>query len=92
MQRFDEVSRLPVLFPVVDEEILHRKCAPFVALAKRQCRAERDQHRRRIADRRAVCHIAADGPHIAHLFTADPVPVPPPVADTAGRQRLWNSV
>jgi hypothetical protein len=36
-------------------------------------RAQRDQRRRRVADRRAIGDVAADGTGIAHLLAADTV-------------------
>ncbi len=43
------------------------------SLAQCQRRAERDQRRRHVSDRRAVGDVAADRAHVAHLVATDPV-------------------
>ena len=70
----DEFTRLAVLLAVFDEEGFERHGAPFRIPAQGERCPERDQRRRRVADRRAVGDIAADGAHVAHLLAADAVP------------------
>ena len=48
-------------------------CAASAPLRSVSGRAERDQRRRRVADRRAVGDVAADRAHVAHLLAADAV-------------------
>ena len=65
---------LPVLLAVGDEEILERHLAPLVAVPQDDRRAERDQRRRRVADRRAIGDVAADRARVADLLAGDAVP------------------
>ena len=64
----DEFRSFAVLFAVGEEEILERQRAQIVAAAQMQGRTHRDQRRRRVANRRAIGDIAANGGSIAHLF------------------------
>ena len=67
----DELARRAVLLAVVDEELLDRHGADALALAQLQGRAERDQCRRRVADRRAVGDVADDRAARPHLLGAE---------------------
>ena len=59
-----------ILAPVVEEEILQRQRPAGIAVAQLDGGAEGDQHRRRIADRRAVGDVPADGAGASHLLRA----------------------
>ena len=65
-----ELARRQVLLAVVDEEVLERHRPRRLAPAQVQCRTERDQSGRRIADRGAVGDVAAERPHRADLLGA----------------------
>ena len=60
-----------VLAAVVEEEVFERNRPARIAVAQLDGCAERDQHRRRIPDRRAVGDVAADGAGGAHLLRAE---------------------
>ena len=57
-----------ILLAVVDEEVLERHRARLVAALQSERRAERDQRRRQVADRRAIGDVAADRAGRAHLL------------------------
>ena len=73
MHGLDEFARPAVLLAIGDEEILQRDRAALLAPSQGQPRAERDEGRRRVADRRTVGDVAADRTHVAHLLAADAV-------------------
>ena len=58
-QALHELARLQPVLHVVDVEVLQRHATHALALAQLDLRVERHQHRRRIADRRAVGDVAA---------------------------------
>jgi len=58
---FHEFARQPVLFHVVEVEVLQQQDALTLIRAQHDFCAEHDHPRRRVADRRAVGHTAAQG-------------------------------
>src|SRR6185369_5429197 len=64
----DQFARLAVLLAVIDKEILELQPARCRAIAELDLGTERDQGRRRVADRRAIGDIAADRARGPHLF------------------------
>ena len=60
-----------VLLAVVEEEVLERRGVARAIARRWQGRAQRDQRRRRVADRRAVGDVAADGAGVADLDRAE---------------------
>ena len=67
----DEFAGRPILFAVGDEEVLERDLAALAPAPEHDAGAERDQQRRRLADRRAVGDVAADRARVANLPAAD---------------------
>jgi hypothetical protein len=66
----DELAGRAVLASVVEIEVLERDLAPRRPPSQRQARPERDQRRHRVADRRGVRDVAAEGGRVAHLHRA----------------------
>src|SRR3546814_14120247 len=65
-------SDLAAVLPAVgEEEVLQRQGAPLPAPQQMQDGAGGDEQRRRIADRRAVGDVAAEGADIADLHRAE---------------------
>ena len=65
VQRLDEFTGLEPVLHVVEVEIGQRQRAPALAAAQLDRRVQRHQHRRRVADRRAVRDVAAHRAGIA---------------------------
>ena len=70
-QAAHKFARPAILLAVIKKEIFQRQCAHLIAAAQFERGVERNQHRREIADRRAVGDIAADGAGRAHLHGAE---------------------
>ena len=70
--RLDEFAGGSILLAVAQKEILERQRPAGIAAAQMQGGTQGDQRRGRVADRRAVGDIAADGSHVAHLIRAEP--------------------
>ncbi len=67
-----EFARLAPLAAIGDEEVFQGKLADRRAALEHERRAERDQGRGHVADRRAVGDVAAERADIAHLLAGEP--------------------
>ena len=71
LYRPDEFARTQHGLAIAGVELIEPDCARLRAELQRQRRAEREQHRHGVADRRAVGDVAGDRPGRAHLQRAE---------------------
>ena len=64
--RLDELARVQLVLHVVEVEVLQRQITRRVAAAQGEHRAQRDQHRRGVANRRAVGQVAHQRAGVPH--------------------------